>query len=126
MTNVLWIALGGGVGAVLRYGMNVIFNRPGAVLPWGTLLVNLVGSFAIGLLATLFVEQLTMRDEHRLAITVGLLGGLTTFSTYTLEVLHLSEASPIRGMGYAVLANVGALVAAWLGIQVALRVIGRA
>jgi len=92
VTKLLFIALGGGVGAALRYvvagwGQQLTHG----VFPLGTLLVNLVGCLAIGSLATVLSGPLLVREEYRLAILVGLLGGFTTFSTFGYETLVLLE-----------------------------------
>lgn len=113
------VALGGAFGSVLRYMLNRWIGQPDG-LPLGILVVNLSGTLVLGLVATLFLERLGVSDNLRLAITVGLLGGFTTFSTVWLDTLHLLNG----GRWYWALANllvsaVGGLAAAWLGQQLA-------
>ncbi|MYG90649.1 MAG: fluoride efflux transporter CrcB [Chloroflexi bacterium] len=104
---------------MLRYMLNRWIGQPDG-LPLGILVVNLSGTLLLGLVATLFLERLGVSDNLRLAITVGLLGGFTTFSTVWLDTLHLLNG----GRWYWALANllvsaVGGLAAAWLGQQLA-------
>ena len=113
------IALGGAVGSVLRYLVNRLVGQPDG-LPWGILVVNLSGTLALGLIATLLLERIGVSDNLRLAITVGLLGGYTTFSTVWLDTLHLLNG----GRWFWALMNllvsaIGGLAAAWLGQQLA-------
>ncbi len=90
------IALGGGVGAVLRYLISGIAHRFfGSTFPWGTLTVNLLGAFFIGFLWAIF-EKTIVPVSARLFILVGLLGALTTFSTYSLETFNLLRDGEIR------------------------------
>lgn len=113
------VAVGGALGSVLRYGLSRWIGSPDG-LPIGILLVNLSGTLLLGFLATLFLERLGVSDNVRLAVTVGLLGGFTTFSTVWLDTLQLLNGGR---WGWA-LANllvsaVGGLGAAWLGQQLA-------
>ena len=89
MTNVVLIFLAGGCGSVLRYlaGLAV----PSALFPWATLMVNAVGSFAIGLFGAL-AARFGWSEGVRLALTVGLCGGFTTFSTFSREALDLASS----------------------------------
>jgi CrcB protein len=92
--RLLWIFLGGGVGSALRYAIaGLVQNAAGASFPWGTLTVNVVGCFVIGLLATWLDVHPLLGPEGRLFLLVGMLGGFTTFSTFGLETLRLLEAS---------------------------------
>ena len=87
--NLLMVFVGGGVGSALRYLATVAL--PAAVFPWATFAVNVVGSFAIGLLGGWSV-RFGWSDAARLALTVGLCGGFTTFSTFSKESLALAES----------------------------------
>lgn len=88
------VALGGAAGSMLRYLAVLGAARlwPQALLPWGTLLVNLVGSLAIGLLYVLLVERHGVPAEWRALLLTGLLGGFTTFSAFALESASLWQA----------------------------------
>ncbi len=90
METFLLISIGAMVGANLRYWVGIwAANRLGAAFPYGTLLINLTGSFILGFFMTLAVERLLLDPRWRLLIAVGLLGGYTTFSSYTYESMKL-------------------------------------
>ncbi len=113
------IALGGAAGSVLRYVLNRWVGQPDG-LPLGILVVNLSGTLALGIVATLFLDRLGVPDNLRLAITVGLLGGFTTFSTVWLDTLHLLNGGRWAwALTNLVVSAVGGLAAAWLGQQLA-------
>ena len=114
-----WIFLAGGAGALLRYALSgIVQGRAGEAFPWGTLAVNVVGCFAIGLLATAFEERSVLSSELRLALLVGLLGGFTTFSTFGLETWRLLEGGePMAALGNALGSVVACLFAVAAGIQ---------
>jgi CrcB protein len=113
----LLIAIAGAVGAVTRYAVVRIAEPWGpAAFPSGTLAVNVSGSLILGFLVTFLLERGGLSNEARLALTVGLLGAYTTFSTFSVETLTLMQDGR---WGFAV-ANVGlsigaALAAAWAG-----------
>ncbi len=113
------IALGGAFGSVLRYLLNRWIGQPDG-LPLGILVVNLSGTLVLGLVATLFLERIGVSDNLRLAITVGLLGGFTTFSTVWLDTLHLLNGGRwVWALTNLLVSAVGGLAAAWLGQQLA-------
>jgi CrcB protein len=122
MTKLLFIAGGGALGSVLRYLVAGWGQRltPG-VFPLGTLLVNVTGCLLIGYLGTLFAGPAVVREEYRLALLIGLLGGFTTFSTFGYETWALLSD---REWGLAganvLLSNVLGLSAVWLGHRLAL------
>lgn len=121
MTNILFIALGGGVGAVLRYWLaHWAQGLGGEAFPSGTLVVNVVGCLLIGFLASLFAGPFIVRDEVRLGLLVGLLGGFTTFSSYGLETLALlgDRAYGLAFLNIALANGVG-LAGVWAGQRVA-------
>lgn len=92
----LLIGLGGGLGANARYVLQtVIADRWGVSFPYGTFVINVSGSFAIGLLLTLLSERLQLDPNVRLFGAVGFLGGYTTFSSYTYEGLTLIQQGAI-------------------------------
>lgn len=116
----VWVALGGALGSVLRYTAGGAVQRwNGSDWPIGTLAVNIAGSFIIGWLAQLILARGIMAPQARLFVMVGVLGGFTTFSTFSLETLRLIQQG---GWGPAA-ANValsvaGGLIAAWAGFAV--------
>lgn len=121
LLQVLAIAGAGAVGALARFAVATwVYGLLGRGFPWGTLAVNVVGSFLMGLLAVLLVERWLIAPELRAALLVGFLGAFTTFSTFSLETLSLVE----NGEGLRALANVVAslllcLLACWAGILTA-------
>ena len=95
MTEVLWIGVGGFAGALARYWLsNLIAAYAGVVFPFGTFVVNLSGSFVLGLLLGLF-EQQAVSPVTRLALGTGFIGAYTTFSTFTYETIRLVEEGSI-------------------------------
>lgn len=118
MWEILIVALGGGIGAVSRYlTSNWAIARLGTDFPYGTLIVNIVGCFIIGLFMALAVDRLNISPYWRLFVTVGFLGGLTTFSSFSYETLNLLENSMLLPAFYNIGLNLfGGLGAAWLGV----------
>ena len=114
MTQILAVAAGGAVGSVLRY---LISRMPFvAVLPWATLLVNVVGSFVLGLFLTVAGSRVEISQEARAFVAIGLLGGFTTFSTFSQQTISLWQAERFAFAGWNVVLNVAlSLFAAWLG-----------
>jgi CrcB protein len=86
------VALGGALGSVLRYLVTMAaVTWMGPTFPWGTLAVNLIGSFLIGLVQSLAVESLVISEEARLFLATGVMGGLTTYSAFSYETVRLAE-----------------------------------
>ncbi len=113
MLNVLLVGLGGGLGAMARYGVSLwVLHWPGAPpFPLATLLVNVLGCFAIGVLAFLGETRGLLTPEARLLLMTGFLGGFTTFSAFGIETLGLARG----GATAATLGYVGAHLALGLG-----------
>lgn len=108
MTNLLLVALGGAIGASARYASGLAAVRlMGPGFSWGTLFVNVAGSFAMGLLVVWLARRVAGGEELRLFLGVGLLGGFTTFSAFSLDAFALWE----RGQGGLAAIYVGASVA---------------
>ena len=128
MINVLLVALGGAIGASARYGVSLALPaRDG--WPWATFAVNVSGSLAIGLLAGWLATRAATAEPWRLLLGVGVLGGFTTFSAYSLETLRLIERGDVAGAAaYAigtVIAGLAAVaVGGALGFALAKRVLG--
>ena len=90
MLKLLAIFLGGGIGAVSRYLISLNLAKNFEInLPISTFLVNVIGSFVIGFLYILFIEKADITPAVKLALTVGFCGGLTTFSTFSLELFEM-------------------------------------
>jgi CrcB protein len=101
MQKFIIVAIGGGIGAVLRFVLSGVINQAANfhAFPFGTVLVNLIGSFAIGFLAGMF-ESLVVAQEWRLFLFTGILGGFTTFSSFGLETISLFRQSQ-NGLAFA-------------------------
>jgi CrcB protein len=93
MTQVLAIAAGGAIGALLRYWMSTaVQTRTTSVFPYGTLTVNVIGSLLIGFLYIWLTERLAVGPAVRAFMLIGVLGAFTTFSTFSIETLNLMES----------------------------------
>jgi CrcB protein len=119
MLTYVWIALGGAIGTLLRFWLNLVLtSRFGETLPWGTIAINITGSFAIGLFAALSETggRLPVSTDMRLFVLVGLCGGFTTFSSFSLQTLALFQAGePARAIANVLLSVLCCLVAVWIG-----------
>ncbi len=115
------VALGGALGALARWSMATGVHRwLGRDFPWGTLSVNIAGSFAMGLAAVLLIERFALGPAWRAGLLVGFLGAFTTFSTFAFETLALAEEGLGARAGVnVVLSVVACLTAALLGAQLA-------
>ncbi len=121
MKTALMVALGGAVGALARYMVGVGAIRfIGTGFPWGTLIVNVVGSLIMGLLIAAFALRYSVSNEMRAFLTVGILGGFTTFSAFSLDFAVLMER---KDYGLAVLylgSSVGmSILALFVGLSIA-------
>jgi CrcB protein len=103
----LIVFLGGGLGSALRHGVNLVAARMfGPTFPYGTLIINVTGSLVMGLVAEYFALKAGLPQRTRLFLTTGILGGFTTFSTFSLEVAVLYERGQIAGAAAYVVASV--------------------
>ena len=116
----LIVFVGAGIGGALRHGVNVGASRLfGAGFPYGTLIVNVAGSFAMGLLAGFFVYRAGIPQHARLFLTTGILGGFTTFSTFSLDAALLIERHSYgAAAGYLVGSVAAGLAALFFGLAV--------
>jgi CrcB protein len=118
MNRVLAIAAGGAVGSVLRYWLSAwVHSLAGRGFPYGTLAVNVVGCLLMGFLFAWFVERLSSDSVVRAGILIGVLGGFTTFSSFSIETFNLLE----EGLWFRAGINAGAslvlcLAATWIGV----------
>jgi len=114
-----WIAVGSALGGMGRYWFSgFVAERFGESFPWGTILVNISGSFVIGFFATLTAPdgRLLVGSTARQFVMVGICGGYTTFSSFSLQTLNLvREGEWLRAGGNVVLSVVLCLVAVWIG-----------
>ncbi|MDX1346580.1 MAG: fluoride efflux transporter CrcB [Sedimenticolaceae bacterium] len=120
MNQLLLIGLGGALGAISRYGLSsLVYGITGREFPWGTLVVNVVGSFFIGLLSVWLIERIASTDLRALLI-VGFLGALTTFSTFSIETLALLEEGALtRAFANVLTSVIVCVAAAWAGVLIA-------
>ncbi len=120
MLTYLYVALGGALGTVARFALSgYVANRFGETFPWGTLIINVTGSFVIG-----FFASLTSPDEGRWVVggpgrqffMIGICGGYTTFSSFSLQTLTLAQRGEWAAVGGNIFGSVIlCLVAVWLG-----------
>lgn len=118
MNNFLLVFLGGGLGSAARYGVNILSAHcAGTRYPVGTFTINVVGSLVIGVLAEWFALRSQVPGSARLFLITGILGGFTTFSTFSLETGLLYERGDIAAAAiYAVSSVVVAVTAMFLGM----------
>lgn len=127
LTQYLVIGLGGAVGSMLRYGLasfidGAVLKGPGPFLPWGTIVVNITGCFVIGFILTITVTEgrWVISPLTRQFITIGILGGYTTFSSFSWQTLALVQGHQVLGAAANVLISVTfCLVGVWLGAALA-------
>jgi CrcB protein len=126
MVKILFIAGGGAIGSVLRYAVQGWVQRAsGEIFPYGTLVANVLGCLIIGILAGALAGPLLIREEYRMGLMVGVLGGFTTFSAFGLETFNLAND---RQFGLAaanvVVSCILGLAAVWIGYRLAERWFG--
>jgi len=119
MMQILAIAAGGAIGSVLRYAVSTgVYSMFGRDFPYGTMAVNVAGSFLMGLLFVLMVERLDMSGMWRMAILVGFLGAFTTFSTFSIETVNLLQGGDfMRALLNITISVAFCLVATWIGFR---------
>lgn len=120
MGNFLIVAVGAGFGGAMRHGVNLLAARLlGTGFPFGTLAVNVLGSFLMGLLTQVFLARPEITQEWRLLITTGVLGGFTTFSTFSLDAAVLMErGATAPAAGYVILSVLASIGGLFLGLRV--------
>jgi len=118
LINLIAIAVGGAFGAVARYASSIwVYSVLGRSFPFGTLVVNVAGSFVMGLLAVLLIERMVAGPELRAFIMIGFLGSFTTFSTFSLETVNLIIGGEVIKAGVNMLISVFVCVTAcWFGM----------
>lgn len=121
MLNMISIFIGGGLGAVLRYitGVYVVKNSH-LNLPLATFLVNIIGSLLIGFLYVFFIDKQNINPAVKFALTVGFCGGLTTFSTFSLELFEMiKNAQIIHALSYIIISVLVCIIAVTIGAYLA-------
>jgi len=118
MQPLLLVAAGGAAGALARYGAGALALRLGlAGFPWSTLAVNIIGGFAMGILAGWLADG---APALRLFLGVGVLGGFTTFSAFSLDVVRLLESNQLApAFAYVLASVIASVLACWLGLALA-------
>ena len=116
----LWVAIGGAAGTVARYGLgNMIASRVEREFPWGTLVINATGSLLIGVTLTWLMERDVGASTWRPLLVVGVLGGYTTFSAFSYEVVALADDGRLaRAAGYVLASVTLGITACALGVIV--------
>ncbi|MDQ3246895.1 MAG: fluoride efflux transporter CrcB [Pseudomonadota bacterium] len=113
MTSTVIVFIGAGIGGALRHGVNVgVARLPGAAFPFGTIIVNVAGSLAMGLLAAWLLARTGTAEQWRLFLGTGVLGGFTTFSAFSLDAALLIERNAYGLAAAYVLASVSLSIAA--------------
>ena len=120
MFNLFLVVVGGGIGAGIRHLTNIgALRLVGPSYPWGTMAINIIGSFAMGL----FIASMMRRggsNEVRLFVATGILGGFTTFSAFSLDFATLWErGATLPALAYALASVIGAIIALFLGLWLA-------
>ena len=117
MTSVLAICIGACLGALARWRLGLWLNT-GGLLPWGTLAANLIGGYAIGVCVGVFQAMPQLDPVWRLALVTGLLGALTTFSSFSAEVVSmLQDSRYLLAVATSGLHLAGSLLLTWLGLK---------
>lgn len=118
MTNLLLVAAGGAIGASLRHLSGIAALRLlGAGFPWGTLFVNVLGSFIMGLFIAWMVKKTGVSNDVRLFVATGILGGFTTFSAFSLDVANMVERGAMSSAFIYIVASVViSLAAVFIGL----------
>lgn len=121
MTNILLVALGGAIGSVFRYLAGVLAVRlTGLSFPWGTMAINILGGFLMGVFVEVLARRFDASNELRLFVAVGVLGGFTTFSSFSLDFAVLWERGALApAFAYALASVIGSIAALFLGLWLA-------
>lgn len=122
--QILAICVGASIGALSRWGLTLWLSAPGS-LPWGTLAANLIGGYLIGVAIGVFQTMPQLDPVWRLALITGFLGGLTTFSSFSAEVMGMLMSDRLGlAISTAALHVCGSLVLTWLGIRTVAQLAG--
>ena len=118
MHSVIAISIGAVLGALARWRLSLWLNQGAAILPWGTLAANWIGAYIVGVAVVFFQSQTQIDPVWRLAVITGFLGALTTFSTFSAEVIAMLQHGRFAlAVGTAGLHLLGSLVLTWVGMR---------
>ncbi|WP_182084574.1 fluoride efflux transporter CrcB [Aureimonas sp. ME7] len=125
MLNLALVALGGALGSTARYAVGLGATRWfGLAVPYGTMFVNITGSAMMGFLVALFARKIDASPELRVFLMVGILGGYTTFSSFTLDAMALwTKGAEVSSVLYTLLSVSGGLLAFFLGASLARQIV---
>ncbi|MGK3994481.1 fluoride efflux transporter CrcB [Sorangium sp. So ce1024] len=124
MERLFWIGLGGAAGTLARYGLSTwCIQRFGAGFPYGTLAVNVLGSFLLGVIMQVAASTELLSPTLRLSLSTGVMGGFTTYSSFNYETLRLFEDRAWMGVMNLVVTVAGCLIAGVLGMGVVRRIV---
>jgi fluoride exporter len=121
MLAYLWVAIGGALGSMARYGIGgLVSEKTGGTFPWGTLVINITGSFVIGIFGALTIPEGKMAPQTRAFATqlliTGVCGGYTTFSSFSLQTLNLiRDGEWFYAAGNILLSVILCMIAVWIG-----------
>ncbi len=114
--NILYVALGGGIGAALRY-LVIILAKP-QTFPYATLAINITGSFILGLIIAFGIKHESLDEQLKLFLATGICGGFTTFSSFSAEnILLMQEGKYDLAFTYILISVVAGILATWLGFK---------
>lgn len=126
MIAVVAISIGACLGALLRWQLGLWLTTPGSILPWGTLAANLLGGYFVGVFVAMFNALPQIDPAWRLLLITGLMGGLTTFSSFSAEVVTmLTQERYALALGTAALHLLGSLVLTLAGMKSVALFLGR-
>jgi len=126
MLQVIAICVGASFGALVRWGLGLWLNTSAASMPWGTLAANLIGGYLVGVCVAVFNNLPELDPVWRLALVTGFLGALTTFSSFSAEVVGMLQLQRYAlAAGTAALHLFGALILTILGLKTAMFFIAR-
>ena len=127
IASILAVAAGASLGAILRWGLGGWLNPLSPAIPLGTLAANLLGGFLVGVAVALFEHVPALSVEWRLFVITGFLGGLTTFSTFSMEVVHMVQRHDLASaLGTAGLHLLGSLLLTGAGLMLGNALFARA
>ncbi len=126
MSQIIAIAFGGALGAVMRHFVaSQVYHWFGRDFPYGTLSVNVIGSFLMGFLGVFLIEKVQVSVEIRVFFLVGLLGAFTTFSTFSLDAFYLMQKGQnLRALVYMLGSVIICISVCWLGFMLARQISG--